>query len=95
MPFKVKFEDGKVLNLNRPKMKAYKMVVGMSRSMDENQFEDMFDEISEVIAYVLSNNKEKKKIDSNFVCEHFEITDVIKFLTEYLNWANGMINDPN
>ena len=70
----VTLPDKTKLTLNPPKLKLLKRLSNIGQDMDE---------IVQVIALILSNNREGRHYDADTVEEMMDIQEMIEFLTAY------------
>lgn len=90
--FKINFEDGKSLTLNPPKLSVLRKATGIR---DLGETEEGIDELINIVALILNNNKEKKKITPAFVEDNFDIGELILFMKKYTEWISGIKQNPN
>ena len=90
--FKINLDDGKKLTLNPPKLKVLRKAMGVSKAV--GSAEDI-DEIIEVVALILSGNKEKRKITTGFVEENFDINQLLVIMEKYVEWVGDIYKNPN
>ena len=104
LPFKVTFEDGKVLNLNQPKLKVLNKIFELYSSVEDseagsndvNSFAfSTYAEVCEVTRLILENNKEKRKIDISFVYNNFDMEQMKILIEEFFKWIGTTSNNPN
>ena len=89
----VKFEDGKVILVNMPKKKTFEKMFQLN---DDDISEEMaLDALTDVIAEILSNNKNREIINKDFVSENYTFEDMQLFLQDYMDFTNTLQKDPN
>lgn len=92
----VKLINGRILNVEVPKLKVLKRITKLSSVADTNNIteEDMKNLIS-ALSIALSRNKEKYKVTEEWVEENVDILDVQNILNEYFTWINELPNSKN
>lgn len=90
--FKINFNDGKSLTLNPPKLNVLRKALNIK---DLGETEEGIDELINIVALILSNNREKKKVTSEFVEENFDIGELILFMGNFVKWVSGIKQNPN
>lgn len=88
---KITFEDGKSLTLRTPKLKLLKR----AGNIKKDDGAEAINEMIEVVAAILSNNKENRTITTDFVENEFDTSELISFLTHYFKWIGKVRQDPN
>lgn len=89
--------DGTVLVVNMPKKSTFEKMNELN-NIDEESTSDteVYNEILELMAEILSNNKGGKKIEADYLEEQgYDIELVIGFLSEYSDFVKSIRNDPN
>jgi len=95
--FDVKIETT-TLKLEPPKIKTIKKLMGVAGKLVKDAGEadeEQLEELTEVVALILSKNKSGKKIDTDFVYEHMDYEDMMLLLSGYFEWVGEIQNDPN
>jgi hypothetical protein len=87
--FPIKIGD-KLFEIEPPKLKTLRKFENMNSNGN-----DTTQELSEMISEILSKNKQKYKVDVDFVEENFEIDTIFEFLHLYFKWVGKAHNDPN
>ena len=89
--------DGTVLVVNMPKKSTFEKMNELN-NIDEESTSDteVYNEILELMAEILSNNKGGKKIEADYLEEQgYDIELVIGYLCEYNDFVKSIRNDPN
>ena len=90
--FKINFEDGKSLTLNPPKLKVLRKAMSVSKAVES---EEDIDKVAEVVAMILGNNKEKRKITTKFVEDNFDVRQLLLVMEKFVQWVGGIKQNPN
>lgn len=94
--FDVKFTNGKILNIEPPKLKALKKIAALSEVKDtENLGEKDIDNLIEAVSLALSKNKQNFKISVEQVENNYDIDEIIDLLDAYFNWVNSIQDSKN
>lgn len=89
--------DGTVLVVNMPKKSTFEKMNELS-NIDEESARDteVYNNILELMAEILSNNKNGKKIEAGYLEKQgYDIELIISFLNEYSDFVKSIRNDPN
>lgn len=89
--FKITFNEGKTLTLRPPKLKVMRKAASIKK--DDNA--EAVSEMIEVVAIILSNNKENRTITTDFVENEFDTSELVSFLTNYFEWVASIKQNPN
>ena len=91
--FTTRLRDGRVLAVNMPKKRVLEMIIGTGES-EENETE--FDkQVFELMAEVLSNNKNGKRITAEEVKNNFDLEDIVEYLKGYVDFVSTLNVNPN
>lgn len=92
----VKLFDGTVVLLGVPKKKLYTKVVSLKKLLeDDTDVENVYDEIIETTAEILSNNKAGKEFTAKEIDDIMDIEDMSLIILEYGKFAGVVTSDPN
>lgn len=92
----VKLFDGTVVLLGVPKKKLYTKVVSLKKLLeDDTDVENVYDEIVETTAEILSNNKAGKEFTEKEIDDTMDIEDMSLIILEYGKFAGVVTSDPN
>lgn len=94
--FDIKLKNGKILNIEAPKLKILKKILSLGESskneeLNENDMKDLI----EATTLALNKNKQNYKISAEQVEELFNIEELILFLSDYFEWVNQIQNSKN
>lgn len=53
------------------------------------------DTMAEVVAETMSNNLQRRKISPRIISENYDFEEMSIFITEYMNFVQGVSKDPN
>ncbi|WNX85255.1 hypothetical protein RWV98_02975 [Agathobaculum sp. NTUH-O15-33] len=90
--FKVKLSNGRVIDLEPPKLKTLNRLVHVAKGGQEPE---ELDETFELFSRLLSKNKQHYRICAAQVEEWFDWDEMIGILTEFFGWLNQEKRDPN
>lgn len=92
----VKLFDGTTVLLGVPKKKLYTKVVSLKKLLeDDTDIENVYDEITETTAEILSNNKAGKEFTAKEIDDIMDIEDMSLIILEYGKFAGVVTGDPN
>lgn len=88
--YDLKLLNGKVLNIEPPKLKVLKKISALSKIKDDNNItDDELNNLSEALSIALSKNKQNYKISVEQVEDWFNIDEILDLLTDYFEWINS------
>lgn len=94
--FNMKLKNGRVIDIEPPKMKVLKKISALSETKDsEDLSENDIANLTEAVALALNKNKQGYKVTANNVEEDYDILEIVDFLTAYFNWVNSIQNSKN
>ena len=97
--FRITMRDGTVFTLNTPKLKVLKKIMAVGKNLqnagDDETGLDELDQLSEAVALALSNNKEKRKVDVDYVDNNMNLDEIRAFITEYFGWVGSVFQEKN
>ena len=94
--FTMKLKNGKILDLEPPKIKVLKKIAALSEVENNNNLtEKDINNLSEAVALALNKNKQNYKISVDRVTEEFDIEEIVDFLNNYFTWVGKIQNSKN
>lgn len=87
--------DGTVLAIGTPTKKVYDDLKTMDELINNSDDVDAMDELYRVSAAIMSRNKSKKKITSEYLEELMDFEDIIIFYNAYLEFVSELSNQKN
>lgn len=94
--FDIKLKNGRILNLEPPKMKILKKIASLSEIKNNDELsENDIANLTEAVAIALSKNKQDYKMNSEKVDEEYDIFEIVNFLNNYFDWVNSIQNSKN
>ena len=94
--FDLKLKNGRVINVEPPKLKVLKKVAALSEIKNtENLEENDINNLIEAVALALSKNKQNIKISNENVENSFDIDEIVDLLSNYFEWVNSIQNQKN
>lgn len=93
--FDIKLKNGRILNIEPPKMKVLKKISVLSEIKEEDLTGSDITNLLEAVSLALSKNKQGVKISAEKVEEEYDIFELVEFLTAYFNWVNQIQESKN
>lgn len=94
--FNMKLKNGRIIDIEPPKMKVLKKISALSETKDsEDLSENDIANLTEAVALALNKNKQGYKVTANNVEEDYDILEIVDFLTAYFKWVNSIQNSKN
>lgn len=93
----IKMYDGEVIFVGMPKKAVFEKLVALRDAMETTDISDLdsINEIYELTASILSNNKARKEITAEYVGETFDTDDIGQIYQAYIAFATGNVSSPN
>lgn len=92
--FKVKLKNGRVIDVEPPKLKLVNQLVHVAKSANNNDAEALQESVN-IFLRVLNKNKQGYHITVEQAQEWFDFDDMIDLLGEFFGWLNQEKRDPN
>lgn len=93
--FDIKLKNGRILNIEPPKMKVLKKISVLSEIKEEDLTGSDITNLLEAVSLALSKNKQGVKISAEKVEEEYDIFELVEFLIAYFNWVNQIQESKN
>lgn len=95
--YPTKLKDGKILVVEMPKKRTFeKMQIINDIDTDEAKSGEVYDEMLELLAEILSNNRGKELITAEYLeQEEYDIEEIIAYINDYADFVNSIKNNPN
>lgn len=94
--FNMKLKNGRVIDIEPPKMKVLKKISALSETKDsEDLSENDIANLTEAVALALNKNKQGYKVTASNIEDDYDILEIVNFLTAYFNWVNSIQNSKN
>ncbi len=94
--FTIKFKNGRVLDLEPPKMKVLKKVAALSEVKNNEELSEKdIANLTEAVSIAISKNKQNYRISPEKVEEEFDILEIVDLLDNYFGWVNSIQNSKN
>ena len=86
--------DGTTLIVNMPEKRVFERMQSIT---DVEEDEDVrYNDLLTLLAEILSNNKERKKITAEYLAEeNYDIEEAVAYLKDYGEFVNSLKNNPN
>lgn len=92
--FNLKLKNGKIIDVEPPKIKVLKKILKLSGVKDEITEKD-FENIILATSMALSKNKQNYKISTDWLEENHNIDELQDLLVSYFNWVDEIQNSKN
>lgn len=93
--FKTKLKNGKVLDVEPPKLKVLKKILTLSNIKDDELSEKDFGNIILATSMALSKNKQNYEVKTEWLEENHNIDELQDLLINYFNWVDEIRNQKN
>lgn len=94
----VTLPDGTLLLVRMPQKRVWeKFKTFQNMDQEDTDVSEFFDTLDNIIAEILSENKQGKKITKEYVatCEELDFEAKMAFLEEYMDFVSSTEKDPN
>lgn len=91
--FTTTLRNSQTLVVNMPKKGVLEKIMSMGESEEDEA--DFSKEVFELMAEVLSNNKDGQRITTEEVEENFDLEDIVEYLKKYVDFVSTLNTDPN
>jgi hypothetical protein len=92
----MKLKNGRVIDIEPPKMKILKKIASLSEIKDNNDLtEEDISKLTEAVALAFNKNRQNYKITAEKVEDEYDILEIVDFLDNYFNWINSIQNQKN
>lgn len=92
----VKLIDGKTLFIGVPKKQLFAKLTNLEEHLKNTyEIEPIYNEVLQLTAEILSNNKSGEKFTAEDVDAIMDIEDMALLIREYSAYAGGIIKNPN
>lgn len=88
-------ENNTVLMINTPTKAIMDGFLAMRDSLSEDMENDALDELYDIVARIMSHNRNGKKFTKEEVQELFDYEDIIIFIRAYTEFINEVIDAKN
>ncbi len=92
--FDIKLKNGRIINIEPPKMKILKKITALSEVGDNLEEKDITS-LTEAISLALSKNRQGIKITTEQIEEDYDIFEIIDLLKAYFDWVNTIQESKN
>lgn len=94
--FDVKLKNGKILNIEPPKLKVLRKIASLSEVKTTGELtENDMKSLTEAVSLSLSKNKQNYKVTMDNVEDNFDIDEMVDFMQNYFDWVNSIQNSKN
>lgn len=94
--FDIKLKNGKILNIEPPKLKVLKKIAALSKVKNTEELgEKDISNLTEAVSLALSKNRQNFKISTEQVEDNYDIDEIVDLLNNYFEWVNSIQNSKN
>lgn len=94
--FDIKLKNGKILNIEPPKLKVLKKIAALSEVKNTEELgEKDISKLTEAVSLALSKNRQNFKISTEQVEDNYDIDEIVDLLNNYFEWVNSIQNSKN
>lgn len=93
----VKLIDDNTILVRMPTKKVFDILINLQNNLQALKLDDkdQIEFIYELIAEILSNNLENKRIEPDYIAGILDIEDIQALFMAYIQFVTGYTNDPN
>jgi len=92
--FKTKLKNGKIIEVEPPKLKILKKILKLSGVKNEMTEKD-FENITLATSMALSKNKQNYNVSTDWLEDNHNIDELQDLLINYFDWVNEINNSKN
>lgn len=93
--FELKLKNGKVLEIEAPKLKVLKKIMSIAKVNKETVDDKIIGDLGFALSLALSKNKQNEKISADYIIDNLNIDEIQALLTAYFNWVRGIQDQKN
>ena len=93
--FELKLTGGKLIEVEPPKLKVLRKIMGLSQSGDADADTDRLRVLADALAMALSKNRQGKKLDADWVEDNFNMIEIQELLISYFQWIAEIQSSKN
>ena len=94
--FDVKLKNGKIINVEPPKMKVLKKISTLSNIQNNNELTERdIANLTEAVSLAISKNKQGYKVSAENIDEEYNIIEIMDFLNNYFSLVNEIHESKN
>ena len=94
--YEVKLDKNTIINIEPPKRKQLKKVLSLTKSVNEQNFDDGdIDNLYEAAEIALSKNKEGKIFTADDIENYLDLAALVAFFDGYYSWVMDNVNQKN
>lgn len=94
--FNMKLKNGKVIDIEPPKMKILKKIANLSEVKNNEELSEQdIANLTEAVALAFNKNRQGYKITAEKVEDEYDILEIVDFLNAYFDWVNKIQNSKN
>lgn len=94
--YNTKLKDGTILLVNMPMKKTFEKITKIDELQEDDNATLVYDAMLELMAEILSNNKQKKNITTEYLeNENYNLEEIIAYIGDYARFVETIKNNPN
>ncbi len=94
--YNTKLYDGTTLIVEMPKKRTFEKMQEVAETNKDDNSIEAYNKLLELMAEILSNNRNKKKITVEYLEEAgYTIEDIVAYISNYTDFVNSIAKNPN
>ena len=94
--YTTKLYDGTTLVVEMPKKRTFEKMQEVAEADKDDSNIDAYNKLLELMAEILSNNRNKKKITAEYLEDAgYTIEDIVTYIENYTEFVNTITKNPN
>lgn len=94
--YNTKLYDGTTLIVEMPKKRTFEKMQEVAETNKDDNSIEAYNKLLELMAEILSNNRNKKKITVEYLEKvGYTIEDIVTYISNYTDFVNSISKDPN
>lgn len=94
--YNTKLYDGTTLIVEMPKKRTFEKMQEVAETNKDDNSIEAYNKLLELMAEILSNNRNKKKITVEYLEKAgYTIEDIVTYISNYTDFVNSISKDPN
>lgn len=93
--FKVKLKNQKIIDVEPPKLKVFREISKLSKTVTDDFGENEIDQLTEAVSLALSKNKQHYKVSKEQIESWFNYDELYDLLIAYFTWVSEITTTKN
>lgn len=94
--YNTKLYDGTTLIVEMPKKRTFEKMQEVAETNKDDNSIEAYNKLLELMAEILSNNRNKKKITVEYLEKvGYTIEDIVTYISNYTDFVNSIAKNPN